>query len=458
MNIGDTLQVRFASLFRRADIWLVFLIALALRLGFFRVVVGQISTDSLVSVAGDSVHYVQLARDFIHGTSGASDYLCTWGPGFSAFLAVVFTFFGEHWTFLTLVQILLSSLSCVLLYAFTFIVTRSYLAAFIAAILLAASLTAISLSVMILSETLYVFVFLAGLTLYISALQTGRWRLFIVSAVFTGYAILVRSVGQYWPAAMLVIAVLFVFEKRAARDHGGGRINRVLLSKVLICVGLVLAIEGAWMTRNYVTHGTFFLTTAGSGGMANVAAMACERMDGRAYREIRAQWQAEYMKEHHLSRLSPVDARRADTEKSSEILRRYPIEVFAAYMSTVWRNLNEVNRLNRTLLPAYKAKVVQLEYFFLDNRLNYLPFILSIAGLLLLLVKRNFMAAVIFGVTYAYFVSSLGFTLWQGSRLFLPGQVAALPLIGVSILSVMEFVRSLAARAIRVFPRFRDDK
>jgi hypothetical protein len=76
-------------------------------------------------------------------------------------------------------------------------------------------------------------------------------------------------------------------------------------------------------------------------------------------------------------------------------------------------------------------------YWLYDRSLNYLTFWLSMAGFAVLLLMRRWRAFVYLGTLYLYFTLMIGFTRWQGSRLFYPGQIAWAIVIGWLIVSVV---------------------
>ena len=432
----------------RVDVWLIFVVAVSVRLLLLKEVVAHVCLEKLWILVPDSVHYVDMAWDMVRGTDHASFFLTTWPPGYPAFLAPLLMIFGGPSIVPTLVQILLSSVSAVLLYVFALRLTGRRLIALLSGLLLALSSTSISLSVMLLSDTLFVFLLLAGFLLFIHALQTGQWKYFVFSGFLSGYAILVRAIGEFWPVVMLMIALLFAFTLTAARSHSIHETGKSIMAKALVCVGIVVAIEGSWMVRNYYAHGMFFLTTVDSGGLANVAAFRYERADGEFYRDVRARWQAAYAQEHNLKGLSPEAARKADLEAAITALKQHPGQVLQAYMALVWENLIAVNQSYRILLPEFRSTAERIEWAYLIKRLNYLSVILSLAGFLILIVRRSYATATVLGLTFLYFALTIGVTRWQGSRLFFPGQIAALPLISVSLVAMFDLVWNMSKKAL----------
>ena len=433
---------------RHVDVCVIFVVAVSIRLLLLKEVLEQIGLGPLWTLAPDGVHYVDMAWDMVRGTDRASYFLTTWPPGYPTFLALQMTIFGGASLVPLLVQILLSSASTILLYALALQLTGRRLIAFLSGLLLALSSTSISLSVMLLSDTLFLFLFVGGFLLFVRALKTGGWKYFIWSGLLTGNAILVRAIGEFWPTVMLVVAALFALSMTAAKSHTIHETRRSLMNKALVCIGIVVAIEGSWMVRNYCVHGKFFLTTVDSGGLANIAAFRCERSGGEFFRDVRAKWQESYAREHGLNKLPPEAMREADIQAAVETLQQHPGQFIEAYLALVWENLNAVNQTFRHLLPEHRSQAAEIEAYLQAYYLNYLAFALSALGFLALVFRRSYVAAMVLGLTFLYFALTIGVTRWQGSRLFLPGQVAALPLISAAIASLLDLIRSAGKKML----------
>ena len=419
----------------------IFITALFIRMVYLLLVVNQIGFDGLMTALPDTINYLKVADDFLNGTNYGENYILIFGPGYASFLAAILFISGKTSILIVLIQVVLSSLSCVLIYNLALRLTDSSKTALIASILAILSGTSISLSVVVLSDTLYFFMFLLGLSLYIKALEKTYWRLFICSGILIGSAILIRSIGQLFPLAMFIFALPFICKK--ATFGSGIRIhfNKNLTIKVISGICIVLLIQGVWIVRNYKVHDIAILTSAGHGGIGNVAAFALEKIEGRNYREIRDEWHIMYKDQHNLKVLSPKESRNIDTAESKKIIKEHPWEVLGAYFSLTWENLMAVNTLNRILFPELKAEMIKFEYFWRKEPVKHSCFILSMIGLITLLCKRKYKIALILGIVYFYCASTIGFTRWQGSRLFFPGQIAWSILIGYLSATTINFIK-----------------
>ena len=179
---------------KRRDLWLIIAAGLVVRLIFFGFSCSQLGVDKLWTLCPDTQNYLKIAIGFLDGFALAREHLFMYGPGFSGFLALVFTFFGQNASIVVLIQIALSSISCGMIYILTKALTLPRSVAIFASLLFVFLPTSISLSCIILSETLFLFLLLLGSILYLRGLQAKSWGWFVVSALLFSGAVLVRAV------------------------------------------------------------------------------------------------------------------------------------------------------------------------------------------------------------------------------------------------------------------------
>lgn len=415
----------------KVDLIIIFCVACIIRAVFFSFSVNQLGYDGFWVLSPDTQNYLNIARDFINGTNLADRYLYSFGPGFPAFLAIPLFLFGDAVTPIIVIQIVLSALSCCLIYILMARLSLSRSSRLLASIFLALSSTSISLCCVILSDTLFFFLLLFGLVLFLRGFENRSWVTFLTSGTLIGSAALVRAIGQFWWVSLLLVSVgYYVIDKKLPKERRFC-FDRSLCARILVCVSVILAFEGAWMMVNQERHGVFALTSGASGGLANVAAFAVERMEGTPYREVRAKWHQQISAGE--GPLTPGAVHDVDVRETKRMMSQYPWQVFVAYLSLTWENVNASNHLNRLLLPLSKSAVVQWEYLQRDHYLNYLAFAISLVGLVLLVATGDYRSALVLGLTFGYFVATIGVTRWQGSRLFFPGQIATTALAAVCL-------------------------
>lgn len=212
---------------------LISLVALALRLLVC-------SWHQLYPLSGDEVAFFEQARTFVQGRGYQEQELMR-GPLYPLFLAVVFRLFGAEVSAARLVQAGLGAAMVPLLY---FWAGRRYgkTAGLLAAALGAAFFPLAVQATFLLTETLFLFLFVLGM-----AVWEGRrtaFRSFFAGMLF-GLAALTRAVGL---PLVLLAAGEALFSPRPVRFR----------SALLVLAGAALAI-GPWTVRNAVVHRALIL-------------------------------------------------------------------------------------------------------------------------------------------------------------------------------------------------------
>lgn len=436
-------QSLWRKLITRKDLMFLFCIAITLRLVLFLLSLNQIGTEGLAKSCPDSILYLNMAKDLLAGTNNYEYGFFTFGPGFAYWLAFQMKLFGQGIIPIIIVQILISGASCLLIYKLAMMLTDSHPTAIISGYLAALSYTSISLSIPILSDSIYFFLFLWSLILFLSALKSASISLFTMAGIVLGIAILVRSIGQFWPLMMILISIPFIFGPRIGFDSNSA-IRRKLYIGITISVGLSIILISGWIIRNRSIHGIPTLAMTSAGGVANVAAFTLEKIEKRPIDEIRKKWNEDYMKSKGLGTLTLADSFRLNLEKARETFSKYPFQIIKTYLLIVWENINSISYFHRVLIPKFDGKTIPMEGRINKWGLNKLEFWLSILGMVLLLVRRKYYAVLILGSILFYYSAMIGFTKWQGSRLFFPAQIAVVILIAIVIVNFYKAVARLA--------------
>ncbi|MBI5267108.1 MAG: YfhO family protein [candidate division Zixibacteria bacterium] len=415
----------------------LFALALFVRGAVLWSAIGHIGLDQFLSATPDTKAYLSAARALVDHSGSYETAFFTFGPGFPVYLAGFLRLFGDSPLPILIAQILLSSLSCVLIYRLGRLILDDYAMSMLAGVIAAFSLTSISLSCFILSDTLYLFLFLLSLVLFIEGMRQGTWWRFVVSGLLLGAAILTRTIGQFWPILLALIGLLLL-RKYSADRTVSAQIRKRQIRQIALCVLIPLGVMIAWVTRNYVVNSVPALAMTAAGGPANVAAMTREAQTGVPYRQIEDSWFAEKLSSERKNSFTTAEEYRLLREKTLEVLKDSPGQMFSVYQDVVWENLTAREELHRDILAP--AVLPWANYLNSPNR----PFILAMIGLLALVVLRRFRPAAIFGLIYLYYTSMIGFTKWQGSRLFYPGLVAEAVLAAVAIVVAVRALVGLA--------------
>lgn len=211
----------------------------------------------------DMEDYDRAAVNFLigRGLAMSTEYVAYRPPGYPLFLAGMYTLFGHSLTLVRLIQSLLSSGSCVLLY----LLARDLLSSsklrgvrvwvpLVLGIGLALYETHIFLSSILLTETFYVFLLLLFSYLSCSRFSRSRWA-YLIRPMCLGVLALIRPVGAaYLPALMYA-------DFRAAPS----RSPSVLLRSFILTIALFLLPIVPWIVRNAVVLNAFVPLSTNAG-------------------------------------------------------------------------------------------------------------------------------------------------------------------------------------------------
>jgi len=237
-------------------IFLVFFIALIIRACYalFFVDVSTLATE-------DQALYINLGENMARtgeflrtvGDGYREEWVTSRVPGYPKFLALVYKLFGENNMAVIWFQIIIDSITCVVIGLIAeSIVTRAFL---YAGLVSALNLNMIILSGMVLTDTLFLFLFsLFILSVFYYLKSPTKIQLFL-AVFFLSIASLVRSVS-YFIIILLLMFLIFDFVRNKVRLKKA--IHTIII--YLIPVTIVL---GPIHYRNYEKYNTFQLTSQG---------------------------------------------------------------------------------------------------------------------------------------------------------------------------------------------------
>lgn len=232
----------------RAALLTILLVALALRLGALLLWPQPIE--------GDAVLYDQLAASLANGygfTKGPGEPpTAVRGPGYPAFVAGFYLLFGHHTWPIYLAQILLDSLTLLLLHRFAMSILGDARGALISAALYALYPPFIQQAVSLYSETLYGFLLLWSLWTFWQATERRQGRWFALSGLIVGLATLVRPITLLFP--IWLGACLWPLRRKVG-----------LWRPTLILMAVFVLTLAPWTLRNQRLFGTFVPVSTLSG-------------------------------------------------------------------------------------------------------------------------------------------------------------------------------------------------
>jgi len=222
---------------------IIILLAFVIRMGLF--VSLQPWNKEVVSntvLVNDASGYNQLALSLLSKKSFV-DFDAFRTPGYPVFVAIIYSIsFNSVWLVL-LIQILLSVLSVLLVFKTASIMFSHKIAlfsAFLFAIDIHQSLSAVAL----LTDTLFVFLFLASIYYLCKSIKGYNISLIFISALLLGISTLVRPISFLFP----FVAVFFILVIRNLK------LKRKFVYSLFYSVTFIIAIS-PWFIHNYSKFG-----------------------------------------------------------------------------------------------------------------------------------------------------------------------------------------------------------
>ena len=218
-----------------------------------RIVYAFLFVESEYLFTEDQAIYIELAQNLTD--SGILGLTPERTPGYPLFIASIYSIFGEATWNVVLVQILLDSISCIVISIIAYsLFDKGFL---IAGVLSSFNLNMIILSSTLLPDTLFLFLFILFLYSFLQYLKNKSIRWFFFMAIFISLATLVRPSSYYLLPVLLVGLISWRLWKRDAIIK-----ISILVTLYILVVGVLL---GGIHHRNYQQYGsTSFTSNTGS--------------------------------------------------------------------------------------------------------------------------------------------------------------------------------------------------
>ncbi len=436
MTLADKLSKLSTS---RRDIIIIFGIALLLRALYLLFMANQYTSLVILHLLDDSQTYISIAKYFLGVNVAGADDLLLAGPGYGYLLATVFKLFGfTSWPTLIL-QIIVSSLGCVYIYKIAEKLINIRTVSLIASLLAATSLTSISLSTSILTDSLFFFLLVVAIYYFLLGLNNGQWKYFIFCGVLLGISSLIRSVGLFFPVVLIFIAFVFPLNS-SVLSRKSALLRSIITGLILIIVAL------PWAIKNNSEHEIFTVSETGTLAARNYlcSKIIYEAESRKSLIEIRdwmaapktVQGRPETARERHDHAIAVI----------KEVFSRYPGTFFKVFFENIFENIGALSTIHSLQLPQFRNSFeIYTEKLFTKGN-SLFVFFLSLIGFVLLFWDGKKREALILASIYGYFAFLSGFTYWQGSRIFYPGQLAWVILVAVALYQI-----GLATKKIRLY-------
>jgi 4-amino-4-deoxy-L-arabinose transferase-like glycosyltransferase len=232
---------------------LILIAALAIRISLFL----YVSPKPMKLFTPDSYGYDQIAVNLLqHGAFSTQtqqpltpDLERT--PGYPAMIAAVYALAGHSPEAVILLQLLLGVVIAGLTFYLAFLLGMSAWVGLLAAGYVAVEPVSAMTSNLLLTETMFTALLVAGILLLVLYWKSSRWRWLVIGAGFFGLAALTRPVSQFLPLSLALI-VVWTDRKMGWR--------RAALAALLF-TGISMSITYSWAYRNYTESGLFTLST-----------------------------------------------------------------------------------------------------------------------------------------------------------------------------------------------------
>ncbi|MBU0982553.1 MAG: glycosyltransferase family 39 protein [candidate division Zixibacteria bacterium] len=412
----------------RSALLRIFCVALVLRLFVFAAMLGQMDRDQMAGATPDAGRYVEAATHILEEGDFHTVGVNIFGPGYPLFLAGTGGLVTSHPAFLILVQIILSAVGSAAIAVLALQITGNRRVAWTAALLNALSLASVFLANVLLSDTLYFATTLVGMVLFIHALHKCSLAGYIAAGILLAAAALTRSVGMFVPLLLIVAGY-------CAWPRTRPPLPRKRILPALIPGFIVLIVVTGWALRPRAPEETA-IPMAGAIGIQKAASLVRAEVEGISYSEAQTRFAAEVdslriAENRHVNRVFPAHARLT----LMNLLLDHPATTTHVLLKNIRDNTNDPWNLGPIVLPQWKNEISNLARRMARTGLKYRVSLLALIGLIIMLVRRHYRPALVLTSVYVYYAALSGFSLWQGNRIFYPGQISWAILCAVTLVT-----------------------
>jgi 4-amino-4-deoxy-L-arabinose transferase-like glycosyltransferase len=234
---------------------IIFGIALLVRAILFFINFSHSNYNLVDTIHGDDGYY-EISQGLLHGHGFTGDIHEPFLPNplrtplYIYFISGILFLTKSYWVVIIL-QILIGSCIPLLGYHIAYTLYPSRRRACIVGVMLALEPYLVLFSSIFYTETLFIFLFLLFICVFLRYLTEGSLRMLVWSSVIFGLATLTKTTVEYLPIALSIL-ILWSFRKKFSPGK--------LVVHACIFSALFLAILSPWFYRNYVEFGTVGMT------------------------------------------------------------------------------------------------------------------------------------------------------------------------------------------------------
>ncbi len=273
----------------KTELVLLFLLALSIRITY----VFWLSEDTTLMLAEDSAYFVQLAQNllvtgqFVAGEPGTLSPETERVPLYPIFVALVRTTLGSSPVFVAVVQSIIDSATVILITLIAIPMGR--IVALLSGLLAAIWPNLVIHSVMLLTDTLFVFFLTATLLFCTRYLRRPNTKLALVIGLLFGLAMMTRAIIQFLPPIFATVIIVVAWQR-------GLGLRKAVLCGSIFCIAAALP-AAPILYRNITQFSAVSLTAQGGNHLLNwVVPMISVFGEGIAFDDASADIQLHYSK------------------------------------------------------------------------------------------------------------------------------------------------------------------
>ncbi len=226
---------------------ILFAVALIIRLFF-------VITFKYAIPENDAGGYDQVALGILNGKGIFFKGLYSlFPPLYPIFLSIIYAIFGHSYHWALIIQVIISSLTCLVVYFIAKKLIKGRTWAFIAGLFSCFYLDMILITVPLLTECLFTFLFSLAALFLLKIEEAPKLSNKIIGGIILGLAVLTRPVVMLLPAFILVWLLLKYRGVKAV-------VSRFFVYFLFFCLTVA-----PWTMRNYIIHHAFVPVTIQSG-------------------------------------------------------------------------------------------------------------------------------------------------------------------------------------------------
>jgi len=345
-------------------------------------------------------------------------------PVYPLFVAGIYWISGYRVYIVLLLQIVMGALSCLIIYKIGTLLFEKKVG-LLAGCLLAVDFVSLLYANMLMTETVFTFLFLVSIYFVVRFLRRSSVKYLVWGALFMGLATLCRPVSLYFP---VFIVLFFIFSGFLKRTRLVGCITNGLIFALIFWLTL-----SPWLIRNTIVFGFPRIHSMGGMLLSHNAVFLEQARSGRSFKEIQREFGKELENLVKGKNLSEAEEVRVAQQLGQKKIMKHPILYARVHLAGVlsmlvepgssefWRLLGRKPRgipiLSRFLTKGSGGVIATVlgnksfsQICYIAGAMIFLLiiYIALIAGSIDLILKRKYSVVILFLAILGYFLLAVG--------------------------------------------------